>query len=537
VPDPLDGPGPYIVITGIAQFNGTPLSPAGSRFAEKIPSLNDNFTKIMGRHTIKTGFAWQQNNDNQLSAVYNQYTFSNVANYVAAKNGTNPFAYSTYSTTLGTPGAAYKSNFYDGFVQDSWQLRPNLLVIYGLRYDYYAAPPGEANAPFVYTRNFHNPTKDFAPRLGFAYSLNSKTVIRASSGIFFDVPSTNLWYNSLINDGSPKAFQDSLTPTSAGAPAFPNLVNPVGAVQVTPSITTLSPNYRTPYTINSTLQITRQLGQNDALTVGYVDTQARELTYETDMNLINPVSYLADGRPVYSAAVNANTRLFPQFNAIKLQTSGANANYNALVTSYSRRFSAGYSVNASYTWSHSLSDAPELYGYDQAVQVIEDPTNRRRDYGNSVINRPNAFSTSAVMQPTFHLDNKFANRLANGNLLTVLINMSSGDQQNLTTSTNLNNSADGAQQRPLYVGRDTLRTPAVYQVDARYTRTIYSYKERLHVKLLAEANNVFNTRNITAISASAVTNSLGVITTAPTLVPTSSTVEGRLMQFGIRTDW
>ncbi len=544
---PTDGPGPYIVISGIAQFNGTPLGSDGSRFAEKIPSVNDNFTKVKGAHTIKAGFGWMQNNDNQTSAVYSQYTFPTIAAYLAAKNGTtcsisgitNPgLCYSSFLTVLGNPGQAYKSNFYDFFVQDSWQVRPNLLLIYGVRYDFYHAPPGEANAPFAYTQSFHNPGKDWAPRLGLAYSLGSKTVIRASSGIFFDVPSTNLWYQSLVNDGSTKAFTDTFSPTSTNAPIFPNVFSflPGATLPSPPTITALSPNYRTPYTINSSLQITRQLSINDALTLGYVNTGARELTYETDMNLINPISTLADGRPVYSTAVNANTRLYPQFNGIKLQTSGANANYNAMVVNYLHRFSTGYMISAAYTWSHSISDAPELYGYDQSA-VIEDPTNRNRDYGNSIVNRPQAFTMSSLIAPTFKLQNRVGNALANGNQLTLLANLEAGDQQSITTSTNLNGDPAGAPQRPLYIGRDTVRTPNIYQVDARYTRTLFSLKERLHVKFIAEANNVFNIKNITAINSTAVTNSLGVITTAPTLAPTSTVLEGRLLQLGIRADW
>ena len=81
------------------------------------------------------------------------YTFPNVAAYLAAKNKTAcpisgvsvaGLCYTSFSTVLGVPGASYKSNFYDFFVQDSWQLRPNLLVIYGVRYDYYQAPAGRA---------------------------------------------------------------------------------------------------------------------------------------------------------------------------------------------------------------------------------------------------------------------------------------------------------------------------------------------------------------------------------------------------------
>ena len=208
VPDPIDGPGPVIVINGIAEFNGTPLSAAGSRFGEKIPSVNDNFTKIVGAHTLKAGFGWQQNNDNQTSAVYNQYTFPNVATYLAAKNGTTTgctisgitdplLCYSSFSTTQGNPGAAYKSNFYEFFGQDSWQVRPNLLVIYGVRYDYYASPPALPNAPFVYNQSFHNPGARLGSRLGIAYSINPKTVLRVNSGKFYDVPSTNLWYRDV----------------------------------------------------------------------------------------------------------------------------------------------------------------------------------------------------------------------------------------------------------------------------------------------------------------------------------------------------
>ena len=339
-------------------------------------------------------------------------------------------------------------------------------------------------------------------------------MLRVSSGIFYDVPSTNLWYETYAAGGNPNAFQGTFTPTTTGAPLYPN-VPTAGATSGNADDLRAEPDYKTPYTINSSLQITRQLTKNDALTVGYVDTQARQLTYMSDINLINPASYLADGRPVYSSAVNASTRLYPQFNGIRMMESGANANYNALVVNLNHRFSTGFSVNASYTWSHSLSDAPELWGYDQST-AVEDPSDRNRDYGNSIINRPNAFTMSAVFMPTFKLENRFMNRLANGNQLTVLATIQNGDEESITTSTVLNIDPIGAPQRPLGIGRDTVTTPNVYQIDARYTRTLYSFRERLNVKFIAEGLNVFNTRNYTTTNTTAVTNSLGIITTQPT---------------------
>ncbi|HLW77001.1 MAG TPA: TonB-dependent receptor, partial [Bryobacteraceae bacterium] len=333
IADPITGTGPEISITGVANFAGT--TAAGDRFGEKIPSFNDNFTKIKGAHTIKAGVGWQLNNDNQIGDTYSQYTFSSIANYLAAKGGTNPFAYTTFATVLGTPGASYKSYFYDFFVQDSWQIRPNLMMIYGLRWDRFQAPGGEANAPFLYTQNFNTPNRDWAPRLGFAWSVTPKTVVRASSGLFYEAPPTNLWFNALNNDGSPRSFVASFAGApnggqpQAGAPMFPAVFNilPGATPPNGQNITAVTPNFKNAYTINTSIQVERALSHNDSVRLGYVNTGARDLGYLRDMNLINPTGALADGRPIFASAVNAGTRLYPQFNAITLQDVGAVNNY------------------------------------------------------------------------------------------------------------------------------------------------------------------------------------------------------------------
>src|SRR6202043_1066781 len=105
----------------------------------------------------------------------------------------------------------------------------------------------------------------------------------------------------------------------------------------------------------------------------------RNLEFLRNINLINPSGTLADGRPVYSSTVSASTRLDPRFNNIALQDTGANSSYNALIVNYLHRMSEGLTVNASYTWSPSITDAPEANSYDQGSLFIEDPTNRNRD--------------------------------------------------------------------------------------------------------------------------------------------------------------
>jgi hypothetical protein len=449
----------------------------------------------------------------------------------------NPFGYSSYQTNVGLPGDSYKSYFYGFFVQDTWQIRPNLLATYGVRWDRYQAPSAEPNAPFAYTQSFNTPNRDWAPRLGVAWSIDPKTVIRANFGLFYEAPPTNTWFNALENNGS-LSYITSFTPGSLGAPAFPTII-PIatGGTHPTPSISAVTPDFKNAYSIDAKLEITRQIGQNDALTLGYIHTGARDLEYLRNMNLINPTSFLADGRPVFSPAVNAATRLYPQFNGIILQDVGAISDYEAMLIHYSHRFSGGYEFDASYTWSHSISDAPDANTFE-VNSTIEDPTNRRRDRGNSYVNRPNALLLTAVFAPTFKIDNTFLKRLANDNQLTILGNFSSGDQQNITSSvTTLNADPNTNSQRPLFIGRDTLRGPNIYQVDARYTRILFTIHEHIQPKLLAEANNVFNNRNITMLNAVVPTTALGVPTIPSVFPPQATVLEGRIIQLGIRLDW
>src|SRR5690242_14611723 len=92
-PGSLTGPGPAVLIPGIANFGGTVS--AGDQFTEKIPNFNENLTWIRGAHSFKWGGAWQQNLDLQKAFSFTQYSFKTIADYQSAKSGANPFAYST----------------------------------------------------------------------------------------------------------------------------------------------------------------------------------------------------------------------------------------------------------------------------------------------------------------------------------------------------------------------------------------------------------------------------------------------------------
>jgi hypothetical protein len=534
VADPLTGPGPQITISGVVNFNGS--TGVGDRFQEKIPNLNESLTVIRGRHTMKYGFGFQQILDTQTADIYSQYVFPNIAAYLAAKSGANPLGYSTYNSVIGLPGAWYHSFFWNWFAQDSWQVRPNLLLIFGLRYDRFQSPDPDPNAAFVYSRNFRNPGKDFAPRVGLAWTITPKTVLRLSSGLFYEPSPTNLWYNAFINSGNPLAYSASIPSTSAFAPLFPNVITlQPGVSPPSADVTSITPNYRNAYTINTSVQVSRQLSNNDVFTVGYVNTGARELEYLRNSNLTNPISYLADGRPVFSSAINGSTRLFPQFNNITMQGVGAITGYNALVVNYQHRIAQGFETSASYTWSHSIGDAPDVNSFEQNL-FIEDATNRRRDRGNSSVNRPQALTLSAVIMPKVN-GAGFWNRLASNNQLAILAVASSGDEQNIIANRLLNGDAKvSSVNRPLFIGRNTVRGPNIYQFDARYTRTFFTW-ERLQPKFIAEANNIFNHPNVTSLNTTVPVDATGLATLPAKFNPLSTVLEGRIIQLGVRLDW
>jgi hypothetical protein len=389
-----------------------------------------------------------------------------------------------------------------------------------------------------------------SPRLGLAWRLGNKTVVRASWGIFYDAPPTNLWFNALSNDGSGRSFNASLLSSSPGAPSFPQPLTTATA-PATPSVFTVTPNFKNAYALTTTLQVSRELSGNDAVTFAYVNTAGRQLQWLHNINLINPIAALSDGRPVFSSSpINSSTRANPAFNNVTLEDVGTSSSYNALEINYEHRFSRGLLVSGHYIFSHTISDAPDVNGFEQNLVYVEDTTNRLRDRGNSYINRPHSFTASTVWSPRVKTDNTFVRRLANDNELAMLTNISSGDQQNITANFNLNGDPLVTSiTRPLNIGRNTVRGPKIVQFDLRYTRTLFTLKEHIRVQFLTETTNIFNHPNITSLNEVASIDKSGSPTTnanygamlaaQPSTFgrPTATVLQGRILDFGLGVRW
>ncbi len=422
---PNGGTGPAITITGAA-FLGASAN-GGDQYTDKVPSGSDNVTFIHGAHTIKGGFTLAKLINRQRIVSFNRYTFNQttatttdpttglpvvtttdaVSNYLLAKNGTDKYAYTSFDSQTDSTGLGYASQSLGFYAQDQWQLAPRLLVIYGGRYDRFQSPNANPNAPFISSRKFNVPNTNFAPRVGVTYRATNKTVVKASVGMFYQAVPTNLWFNALNQDGSNRTsvYTYTITRNAAGvktiptgAPAFPAVPSTTGVV-AQQNVTTISPTFKNEYTWNATAQISQELSRADTLMIGYVMANGRNLQYLHNINLINPIGTLADGRPIFNNTANATTRMDPRFNQVNQVESGANSSFNALLVNYTRSLTRGIQLNANYTWSHTISDAPEVNTFEfiPAASFIEDTTNRKRDRGNSSVNRPNAFNLTAVI--------------------------------------------------------------------------------------------------------------------------------------------
>src|SRR5439155_7593072 len=189
--------------------------------------------------------------DTQTQATSATYNFPSIAAYLTAANGSAPKGYSSFNQTYGNPSIAYNSLFTNFFAQDSWKPLRNLTLTYGVRYDLYQMPGADKTSPFPFSQTFATDKNNVGPRLGFAWGLGNeqKTVIRASTGIFYDAPQTDQYRRALLNNGSPAFFNISTGPQTAFAPSFPTVFTslPTGFALSTQDITTISPDFANLY--------------------------------------------------------------------------------------------------------------------------------------------------------------------------------------------------------------------------------------------------------------------------------------------------
>ena len=507
--------GPAITVTGAANFGGPRIgdgNSVGFDFNQGIWQVIDNVTWLRGKHGFKAGIDAQFVADDRVRGERFLYTFPTEASYLAARDGVNPFGYQSLQQDFGDLTAEYSSRFYGLFVQDDWQLNSRMKLLFGMRYDLFDVPSARTFAANPYSQDFTIDKNNVAPRAGFSWSLDDRatTVVRASMGLMYEPPLIDFYDNAILGNGDPRAYTVTVSGSSPGAPAFPTNLATVPPTFVLPqqSITAVDPDFRSQYAWLTNVQIERALRSDISVAVGYVNSIGRNLPVLMDVNMIPTGQALGDGRPIYSTAVSAATRIDPTFDHVNVFQSIGESTYNAFTATLAKRMTQGWQATATYTFAHGEDNAPLTGTYVVGSQDdrVSDPSNLDRDRGVTPFHQAHTFAVSSVLAPSFE-GGGLGNALLNNNQLGVILQANSGLPFNIRSNQDLNRDGQN-NDRPLDIERSAGRLGTVFYLDLRYSRFV-ALREGQRLELFFEAKNLFNTENVSAVNRVITTDTAG----------------------------
>jgi len=379
-----------IDIAGFAPLGDSMFLP--EHVFENIFQVADTLTWIRGRHSLKFGvdFRRQQRNFYQVTAPRGFFDFGGVyTNDLSTANGGNGLA----DLLLGIADTneqdfllgLYPTRYWDlgGFVQDDFRIRPNLTINLGLRYDITSPANGrvgnfDLNRAIVVTSYGQNPVshagvqfdkKDWAPRVGFAWSVEHNTVVRGAFGVFYSAEA-NIFDDLGLNPPQltflASTFNPGAIPSAAQliSTGFPNAL-PVGdALHISGPVKTTGPKRIIPRIMEWNLGVQHQFGNNFLAQIGYVGTRANHLWNHEASDLNQPLQILDTnfcGPDPNNCIPNFGRRYFnqqPNMTAVlPLDFPQLEMFYNSFQASLNKRFANGFNFLAAYTFAKNLGNA------------------------------------------------------------------------------------------------------------------------------------------------------------------------------------
>jgi hypothetical protein len=470
---------PSVGISGFTGFGRQSTNPQWQDPALLDPKVN--FTWVKGKHSLKFGYeyehVWMAVNDN--NPLYGSWTYGGgystcpSTKVAGVKTATYPNCTSISAVSdnywadflFGTTSTYQLANYFvvhlrqtldNAYAQDDWKVSHNLTVNLGVRWEY-GSPYSEENnyisnfdpvaqtvdtispgavvgngirpvtASGVYGKTLMNPDlTDFSPRLGFAYELTSKTVVRGGVGTGY-VHYTRAGSGDILAINAPQAqfaavvqptptllnqcatpLPAQIIPTGSTAPscyAVSSQGFPSGLVtsfnSATDNITWVPKDTKDSYVENFFLSIQRQLTKNALLDIAYIGNHGLHL----------------------QGFVNANQRILSTLGTANVQRPYANwpsditealnefySHYNALQVRYEQRSVFGLTLLNSFSWEHSLDNASA--SLEANTPSPQDGNNIRADYAQSDYNLPIADVASLIYEVPVGKGHKF---LAGGN--------------------------------------------------------------------------------------------------------------------------
>lgn len=412
----------------------------------------DVLTKVTGNHTLKFGYEGTQNDDlTNFATVYEQpsFFFNSILDLIQDK----PFSEGGlgYNPLTGQPFAANTDySIINGgvFAQDSWKVKPNLTLNFGLRWDDYGNPypslkgtiatqwyfgPGStfqqrvANGQLRVAGHLYNHMPNaWSPRGGFAWDpfKTGNWVIRGGFGMYHDMLTLgnaddgvkqnppNYIVPNFYSNGSTAppifAFGTSKSkPQGFPAPSIPSttLTPAGGLLGSNVGIQMNDPGTVPPTTLNWSLTAERKLFGTVVGSVGYSGSHTYNELWQWGQTTSEHFGYDINTYPGSLLQTNTTVpvRLNPSFGPIVYATNGVRANYNAAIFDVRGRFKRS-SFDASYTFSKASDDAQAYPTY----------VNFEQYYGPSAWDVRNRFSLTWNYElPVVHTSG-LAGRVLNG---------------------------------------------------------------------------------------------------------------------------
>jgi len=275
--------------------------------------------------------------------------------------------------TIGPFDFPYHQHIVGAWVQDDWAVTQRLTLNVGVRWDLLVGAFNENMKPEQWVlppwQMERPPEKDdFGPRLGAAFQLDDKTVLRGGFGIYYAQVQSSNNFTILANRQQVVALipndgraDFAANPFNGPPPSFEEAAARAAAAGTRSLLLSIAPGAENAYSYQAGVGVQRQVGSTMSLNADYVYTGGRNYGFTQNINL------------TYDPATGANypftdrsRRVDPTFGPVQSTTTNAYTNFHALETAFTKRFSHRWQASGTYTWS-ILKDGVPAPGFPTPV--------------------------------------------------------------------------------------------------------------------------------------------------------------------------